>query len=120
MEEVAAMLIDSFKTPCILLERTRVPDGEGGFVTTWREGAEFEAAIVKDSSLQARVAEKEGVSNVYTVTTAVNAHLEFHDVFKRKSDGQVFRVTSNGDDMRTPDVASFQFEQVSAEEWALT
>lgn len=113
-------LIDAFKEPCVLMERQRVSDGEGGWTTSWVEGATFNAAIVRDTTLAARVAEKEGVSNVYTVTTDTNAHLEFHDVFKRVSDGQVFRVTSNGDDARTPDVATFQFEQVSAEEWVLS
>lgn len=113
-------LIDAFKEPCVLMERQRVSDGEGGWTTSWVEGAAFDAAIVRDTTLAARVAEKEGVSNVYTVTTDANAYLEFHDVFKRVSDGQVFRVTSNGDDVRTPDVATFQFVQVSAEEWVLS
>lgn len=113
-------LIDTFKEPCVLMEKKRVSDGEGGWTTTWVDGAAFDAAIVRDTTLAARVAEKEGVSNVYTVTTDTNARPEFHDVFKRVSDGQVFRVTSNGDDMRTPDVATFSFEQVSAEEWKLS
>lgn len=113
-------LIDTFKEPCVLMEKKRVSDVEGGWTTTWVDGAAFDAAIVRDTTLAARVAEKEGVSNVYTVTTDTNARLEFHDVFKRKSDGQVFRVTSNGDDKRTPSVASFEFEQVSAEEWSLS
>lgn len=113
-------LIDAFKGPCVVMDKAKVPDGEGGFTTAWREGAEFDAAIVKDTSLEARIAEKDGLTNTYTVTTPADAALEFHGVFKRKSDGQVFRVTSNGDDRRTPPVASFQFEQVSAEEWSLS
>ena len=113
-------LIDAFKGPCAVMDKAKVPDGEGGFTTAWQEGAEFEAAIVKDTSLEARIAEKDGLTNTYTVTASANAPLEFHDVFKRKSDGQVFRVTSNGDDRRTPPVASFEFEQVSAEEWELS
>ena len=113
-------LIDTFKEPCVLMEKKRVSDGEGGWTTSWTEGAAFDAAIVRDTTLAARVAEKEGVSNVYTVTTDTNARLEFHDVFKRVSDEQVFRVKSNGDDVHTPDVATFQFEQVSAEEWVLS
>ena len=113
-------LIDAFKEPCVLMEKQRVSDGEGGWTTSWVEGAAFDAAIVRDTTLAARVAEKEGVLNIYTVTTDTNAHLEFHDVFKRTRDGQVFRVTSNGDDMKTPDAATFQFGQVSAEEWALS
>lgn len=121
MEEGTGMsLVDNFKVPCTLLERSRVSDGEGGWTTGWVDGPTFQAAIVRDSSLAARVAEREGLTNVYTVTTSPNAALEFHDVFKRKSDGQVFRVTSNGDDKCTPPTSSFQFEQVSAEEWSLS
>ena len=113
-------LIDAFKVPCVLMETVRVSDGEGGFTSTWQEGVEFSAAIVRNSTMEARVAEREGLTNVYTVTTSPNARLGFHDVFKRLSDGQVFRVTSNADDMQTPDVATFQFHQVSAEEWRLS
>lgn len=113
-------LIDASKEPCVVMGKAEVPDGEGGFTTAWQEGAEFDAAIVKDTSLEARIAEKGGLTNTYTVTTSADAALGFHCVFKRKSDGQVFRVTSNGDDKRTPPVASFQFEQVGAEEWSLS
>lgn len=113
-------LIDAFKGPCVVMNKAKVSDGEGGSTTAWQEGAGFDAAIVKDTSLEARIAEKDGLANTYTVTTPANASLGFHDVFKRKSDGQVFRVTSNGDDKRTPPVASFEFEQVSAEEWSLS
>ena len=113
-------LIDAFKEPCVIMNKAKVSDGESGFKVEWQEGAGFDAAIVKDSSLEARIAEKEGLTNTYTVTTSPNAALEFHDVFKRVRDGQVFRVTSNGDDVRPPSVATFDFEQVSAEEWELT
>lgn len=113
------MLIDDFNEACVLLEKTRAPDGEGGFHTAWQEGAAFSAAVVCDQSLQARVAEKQGVSSVYTVTTRKNAMLEYHDVFKRLSDGKIFRVTSDGDDVQTPKRAAFQFSQVTAEEWEL-
>jgi hypothetical protein len=112
-------LVDEFKVECVLLEKTRISDGEGGWNTSWVETIHFDAAIVKDTTLEARIAEKDGLSNVYTVTTNITATLEFHDVFKRISDGQIFRVTSNGDDKRTPSTATFQFEQVSAEEWTL-
>lgn len=110
-------LWEQMQVPCALMERTRVGDGEGGFVTKWAPTARFEAAIVKDTSTAARVAEKEGVKNVYTVTS--KAGLGFGDVFKRVSDGQVFRVTSNADDGKTPSMATFQFGQCAAEEWEL-
>ena len=81
---------------------------------------EFDAAITHDTTLQARVAESEGMKSTYTVTTEKNMVLDFHDVFRRMTDGQVFRVTSDGTDIVTPDRASFQFSQVSAEEWVLS
>ena len=112
-------LIDSFKEPCVLLEKKRVEDGEGGWTTGWMDGPEFSAAITLDQTMAARVAEKEGVTSLYTVTTDIGSSLDFHDVFRRKSDGKVFRVTSDGQDKRTPDAATFQFEQVTAEEWVI-
>ena len=113
-------MFDEWKEPCVLMERKRVPDGEGGWISSaWTDGAEFNAAVVADTSMQARIAEKQGVTSVYTVTTDKNAKLEYHDVFRRKSDGKIFRVTTDGDDVQTPARASFQFSQVTAEEWEL-
>ena len=111
-------LPESFKVPCTLVEKTRVPDGEGGWTTRWADGPEFAAAIVLDSAMNARVAEAEGVTGVYTVTVDRNVQLDFHDAFRRDSDGQVFRVTKVNDS--TPNVATFQFNQYQCEEWSLS
>ena len=113
-------LMKDFLEDCTLLEKTRVPDGEGGWTIKWVDGMEFQAAITYDTTMQARVAESEGMTATYTVTTETAMMLDFHDVFRRKRDGQVFRVTSQGDDKKTPERASFQVSQVAAEEWTLT
>ena len=112
-------LINDFVVPCVLIEKVRVPDGEGGWHPEWVEGAKFDAAITHDTTLNARVAESDGMRATYTVTTERNMPLDFHDVFRRLTDMQVFRVTSDGTDKETPNRASFQFSQVSAEEWEL-
>ena len=101
----------------VMLEKTRVPDGEGGFTTGWVDGVQFKAAISFDSSMEARTAEKQGVTSLYTVTVPINCGLEYHDAFRRLRDGKVFRVTSDGDDKITPPSASFQFDQVTEEEY---
>ena len=101
----------------VMLEKRRIPDGEGGFTTSWADGVQFKAAINFDSSMEARTAEKAGVTSLYTVTVPLNCGLEYHDVLKRLRDGKVFRITSDGDDVQTPESASFQFLQVEAEEW---
>jgi len=115
---LTGLMLD-FAEECTLLEKTRVPDGEGGWTTVWVDGMGFQAAITYDTTITARVAESEGMKATYTVTTDKSTQLDFHDVFRRERDGQVFRVTSQGDDRRTPQRATFQVSQVAAEEWAL-
>ena len=112
-------LIDEAMTTVVLMEKTRQPDGEGGFITEWVDGVSFEAAITFDTSMESRIAERQGVTSRYTVTTNKNAKLEFHDVIRRLSDGKVFRISSDGDDVQTPNRATFQFLQVTAEEYVL-
>lgn len=104
---------------CTMLTKSVINDGYGGYTTTWTEGAVFDAAIVFDTSIQARTAEAQGVSSRYTVTTKRIMHLEYHDVFRRNSDGKIFRVTSDGDDKYTPASATLDMRQVTAEEFSL-
>ena len=102
-----------------MLDKRTTADGYGGYITSWLEGAEFQAATVLDTSMQARIAEKQGVTALYTITTSKAINLQYHDVFKRVSDGKIFRVTSDGDDKKTPVSATLNMRQVSAEEWVL-
>lgn len=104
---------------CVMIDRTTQPDGYGGRIDTYTEGAAFSAAITFDTSIQARTADAQGVTSLYTVTTAKSITLEYHDIFKRLSDGKIFRVTSDGDDKYTPQSATLNMRQVTAEEWKL-
>lgn len=113
-------LLSEAMVSCHFIDKTTAPDGYGGVETVWKEGADFKAAIVLDSSMQARIAEKHGVTGLYTITTEKNINLQFHDVFRRDEDQKVFRVTSDGDDNHTPKSAGLNMRQVSAEEWVLT
>lgn len=112
-------LLKNAMDPCVMMDKTTVSDGYGGYIATWAEGAEFAAAVVLDNSMQARIGESQGVTGLYTVTTTKSINLQYHDVFKRVEDGKIFRVTSDGDDRKTPDSAILNMRQVSAEEWSL-
>ena len=112
-------LLSDAMTTCIILNKSVQADGYGGYITTWSEGAEFEAAIVLDTSMQARIGEKQGVTALYTITTLKALNLQYHDVFMRVSDHKIFRVTSDGDDKKTPASAVLDMRQVSAEEFTL-
>ena len=100
-----------------LLDKVRVDDGLGGYSTTWKESVKIMGAMVFDSSLQARTAQANGVSSVYTLTTKKAVTLEYHDVLRRERDKKIFRVTSDGDDKFTPQSAGLNMRQVTCEEW---
>ncbi|MDE7398964.1 MAG: head-tail adaptor protein [Oscillospiraceae bacterium] len=113
------MLLEAAMTKCVMIDKRTAPDGYGGFDTVWADGAEFMAAIRLDSSMQARIAEQQGVTSLYTIITKKSINLQYHDVLRRVSDGKIFRVTSDGDDNHTPDVATLNMRAVSAEEWEI-
>lgn len=112
-------LFESALEKCALMDKVRVEDGYGGFVTQWQEGAKFSAAFSFNSSIEAKTAQKQGVNDVYTISTKKNVILGYHDVIKRLSDGMIFRVTTNGADNKTPDSAALNMRVVSAEAWKL-
>lgn len=109
---------DTFEE-CTMIDKVSVSDGMGGFEWQWVDGAKFQASVNKDNSIQARVAEKQGITDIYTVTTYKNVELSYLSVFRRASDGLTYRVTSNSKDSSTPPRASFQIAQVTAERWDL-
>ena len=113
-------LLDSAMESCVMLDKTTQKDGYGGIQTVYVQGAEFNAAIVFDSSMQARAASVQGVTDLYTITTRKNVILQYHDIFLRVRDGKKFRVTSDGDDKATPASASLDMRVVSAEEYEVT
>lgn len=112
-------LLSEAMEQCVILNKQTEADGYGGYRTIWVDGAPFDAAIVLDTSMQARIGEKQGVTELYTITTVKELNLQYHDVFRRVSDGKIFRVTSDGDDKKTPASAHLNMRQVSAEEWEL-
>ena len=114
-------LIGDFTHECEMMTAAQSSDGAGGQRTAWTPGVRFRAAIVRQSATEPKTAEKQRAKSIYRVTIPSCAvELKHHDVFRRISDGKVFRVTEDSDDVRTPARASFQFSQISAEEWRLT
>ena len=112
------LLYKGFEDCAMMTKTKRIPDGEGGFTLAWEDGETFKAAFDFQTSTQAKVAEKQGVTGLWNILVKKATHLEFHNVFKRLSDGQVFRVTSK-DDKATPKSAGLDLRLISAEEWTL-
>ena len=100
----------------IYKDKRTVPDGYGGVQTEWVDGAEFLAALSFDTSTEARRAEKEGVENLYTITTQRGITLMYGDIIRRQADGKLFFITSDGTDKKTPLSATLDMRVVTAKE----
>lgn len=114
------MLIDCMMESYVRMIPKRTPDGSGGYRTEWTEGERIKAAIVQDTSTEARIADAAGTVKLYTVTVSRSVHLEYHAVIKRLSDGKVFRITSDNAEKKTPLCTALDIAQSTAEAWRLT
>lgn len=114
------MLIDCMMVPCVFMVPKSEPDGSGGQKTTWTDGEPLRAAIVRDTSTEARIAEAAGTVEMYTVTVSRSVHLKYHAVIKRLSDGKTFRITSDNAEVKTPACTALDIAQSTAEAWRLT
>ena len=112
-------LLEATKETCVMMDRQTVSDGYGGMIKRWVDGAAFEASIAFDSSIEAVKAQAAGATELYTVLTSRGVNLQYHDVFRRESDRKIFRVTTDGDDDKTPKTAGLNGRKVRAEEWTL-
>lgn len=113
-------LLDDFAHSCVLMEKKRVPDGAGGYIVEWTEGAEFTNYQALDTSMEARRAEKEGVTSLYSALVDKSVPIEYNDVFKDKTTGETYRVTSNPEEKVAPRSSTLPLKYFTAERWALT
>ena len=118
MEEGGILtLLHSMAVECRILAHTRGDDKYGSSIDSWSETTAFNAVIIKNSTTEATIAERQGVSEIFTVVTFDGFRLSYHDVFRRVSDGQTFRVTGNTADSDAPAASSVKIAKVSAEKW---
>ena len=108
------------KQKCRILNHVRTDDPYGGYTESWEDGEAFDAAIIKNGSTEASIAEQQGVNEPFTIVTRNPFRLKYHDVIRRISDGQTFRVTSNTMDSEAPDASTVQIGKVTAERWKPT
>lgn len=113
------MAIQDFFETFILMEKQRTSDGMGGFITLYIEGIDFLCAISTDQSIEALIAQQQGVKSVHTVTALKNVELKYDDIIKRKSTNKYYRITSNPQDMEAPNISDMNLYQVKAESYEL-
>ena len=112
-------LLTQMMERCRILNHVRTDDAYGGYTDEWAEGASFMAAIAKMSSPEQVIAEKEGLTESFTVVVDESFSLDYHDVFKRMADGAIFRVTSRTEDSTAHPASTIRIAKVTAERWVL-
>lgn len=113
------MLMDEYNAKCVLLVKTRADDPIGGYTTAWAESVEFDAAWEFESAPEILVAEQQGVSRIYRIYVDPSLDLDYHEVFRRKDNGQIYRVTNPGTDRKTPAFSRINKRLIEVEKWEL-
>lgn len=112
-------MIENLMEDFHIMDKTTSSSGLLGTSVSYVEGAQIKAFARKDNSIEAKLAEKQGVTEVYTVVVNKSVQLDFHDVIKRDSDGAIFRITGNITDNKAPDISTVPIAKLSAERWVL-
>lgn len=120
MEEDGLNLIEGMFECCVILRRTPEGDALGGYGGGWTEGGEFDAAILKDGDAAGIEGQRATLRERLTVVTPEGVALGFHDVFRRRSDGAVFRVIGDNRDVAPPGPSTVQIARVQCERWDLS
>lgn len=112
-------LMDEYNVDCQLLVRTRRDDAYGGYKSVWVPGLKFSAAWEFQSAPEITVAEQEGVARTYRIYVDKTLDLDYHEVLKRKDNGQIYRVTNPGTDRKTPRTSALNKRLIEVEKWEL-
>lgn len=102
-----------------IMDKTTELDEYGSVRTVYKQGAEIKVAYSFNSSTEARIGAQQGANNRFTLMTKRSVLLRFQDVVRRDRDGKTFRVTSDGDDNKTPETAGLNLRAVEAEQWEI-
>lgn len=112
-------LLDAIGHECVLMEKTRVPDGEGGWVTAWKEGARFTNYQHLDSTTEALIAEQQGVTSLYELLVRKDFPIEYNDAFKDLKTDKTYRVATDPEDDVSPNISPLDLKRFRAERWTL-
>lgn len=108
-------LLEQFARPCVLLKKTSEPDREGGRKNVWKDGEPCSVCLALDTSMEARKAEKQGVTSLYSALTDWDAPIAYNDYFRDVGTGHTYRVTSEPSEKCSPGSASFALKSFTAE-----
>lgn len=119
MNAFSSPLLDSMKETCVLLNKSVTRDKVGGYVTVYTRGAEFDAVIAENTSVEAAIAGINTEKSMVGVTVAVDVPLEYHTVFMREKTSKTYRVRTS-DVLKAPSISPLGSKVVQCEEFEVT
>ena len=75
-------------------------------------------ALALASETEVKTAEAKGEKVTHTLLIDKSVSLDYHTVLRR-SDGKIFRTTSKGDEMYTPNSSRLNKRKITCEEWEI-
>lgn len=87
----------------------------GGKVSTWVDGATFQAGVSTNNNHEARIAYRNGAVTEYIIVVPDGTVLRKDERIKRVGDSVEYRITSDSAVMHTPATASLKYAQSTAE-----
>lgn len=120
MEEAGVNLIEGMFVRCVALRRAPEGDAMGGYGGGWTEDGEFDAAILKRGDAVGIEGQRAALEERFIAVIPEGVALRFHDVFRRRSDGAVFRVIGDNGDAAAPGPSTVRITRVPCERWDLS
>ena len=105
---------DAFKDFTIN-NRSVVSDGEGGYITTWTDGAVVKRSLTLGSAQEAREALSQRLNATFTVALPIDTPVKRDDYLQSVDTGDIYRIATNPQDNRTPPEAVYQCLYCTAE-----
>jgi hypothetical protein len=102
----------------VVLNRNLTSDGLGGQEYTIVEGLTFEGVLILNTSIEGQIAQKQGVTGIYTFAYPKNLTIPPKTILRRVKDGKIFRTTDI-DGVPTPDMSTLDMKVTRLEDYTL-
>lgn len=102
----------------VVLNRNLTSDGLGGQEYTIVEGLSFEGVLILNTSIEGQIAQKQGVTGIYTFAYPKNLNIPPKTILRRVKDGKIFRTTDI-DGVPTPDMSTLDMKTTRLEDYTL-
>ena len=122
MDEIKGTILESFASETgeefVVVNIILTDDGYGGQAYRIVEGLHFNAVLILGNSIQAEIAQKQGVTGIYTLAYPKSLDIPARTVIRRIKDGKYLRtIELDGNPM--PDESSIEVKVTRAEDYTL-